>query len=97
MDNSNNSNKIVFKVHRPSKEIAVECTDIPEYKTGATKRSLEKFGEYSYDHPELDDPDAIYLPAHKFTNQSIFIGFLFNYIVFFQGTWKLGVRHGHGQ
>ena len=50
-------------MHRPSKDIAIECVDIPDYKTETTKRSFEKFGEYGYDHPELDDPDAVALPA----------------------------------
>ena len=37
-------------VHKPNKEIAVECVDIPDYTTETTKRSLEKFGKYQYDH-----------------------------------------------
>ena len=73
-------------MHKPSAEIAIECLDIPDYKTETTKRSYDKFGEYAYDHPELDDPDAVTLPPHKLTNHSIYIG-----------TWKNGGRHGRGK
>ena len=41
----------INKAHKPSKEIAVECQEPPDYKTETTKRSLEKFGEYIYNHP----------------------------------------------
>lgn len=49
---------------------------MPDYTTETTKRSLEKFGDYPYDHPELDDMDAIELPSYKLSNQSIYIGTL---------------------
>ena len=60
-----------FKAHKPNKEIAIECFDIPDNKTEKIINLLEKFN----DHPEYDDNEAIELPAYKFIdNDIIYIG-----------------------